>query len=160
MYLLNVAAGRMSMWPDPPDDFVQWLPANGYSREQEVQGVPLAEEFIPRAVYRDYVQDRLRQAIAATRRTFEQRIAQATRLERDGDVWRVSFGDGSAAARTVAICLGNQPGSLPIPASAIGPNAMDWIITNPWRDPRQASIAPDDRVLVIGTGHGRFRPAA
>ena len=27
-HLLNVAAGRMSMYPDRPDDFVQWLTAH------------------------------------------------------------------------------------------------------------------------------------
>lgn len=153
MHLLNVAAGRMSMWPDQPDDFVQWLIANDREAEQEIQGVPLAERFIPRAAYGAYVRDRLRDAIAESPGVIERRTAKATALDRAGGVWRVTFSDGSiAAAHTVAICLGNQVGSLPIPPQAIDTRALDRIISDPWRDPRLAEIGPDDRILVIGAG--------
>ena len=153
MHLLNVAAGRMSMWPDQPDDFVHWLAANGHAGEQEIQGVPLPERYIPRAIYGQYVHDRLCMAIAAASAHIARRTAQATRLDRDGAAWRVSFSDGTAAsARDVAFCLGNQAGALPLPTSAIGKGALDRIITNPWRDSRMADVGPDDRVLVIGTG--------
>ena len=153
MHLLNVAAGRMSMWPDQPDDFVQWLIASGHAGEQEIQGVPIPERFIPRAVYGSYVRDRLGETIARTNAVVERRIARALQLDRTDAGWRVAFGDGtSAVAPVVAICLGNQAGSLPLPASAYAEAASHWIIIDPWRDPRLADIAPNDRVLVIGTG--------
>jgi uncharacterized NAD(P)/FAD-binding protein YdhS len=153
MHLLNVAAGRMSMWPDQPDDFVQWLMSNGYEAEQEIQGVPLPERFIPRAIYGAYVQDRLREAISATCGSVERRTAQAVGLDRTDGMWTVHFADGStAAAPVVAICLGNQVGALPVPAAGIDAQAIDRIITDPWRDPRLEAIEPDERVLVIGTG--------
>ncbi|MEZ4562746.1 MAG: FAD/NAD(P)-binding protein [Thermomicrobiales bacterium] len=153
MHLLNVAAGRMSMWPDQPGDFVAWLAANGRAEEQRIQGVPLPERYIPRAIYGSYVQGRLRESMAATACRVTRRIGRATRLERDGATWRVSFADGDvASAPVVALCLGNQAGVLPLPSSAIDDGAMARIITNPWRDPRLAQVRPTDRVLVMGTG--------
>lgn len=153
MHLLNVAAGRMSMWPEQPDDFVQWLQGNGHAREQEIQGVPLPERYIPRAICGHYVQDRLRKSIAASTCHVACRSAKATRLERNETTWRVGFDDGSVAlAKDVAICLGNQAGALPLPSSAIGDGALARIITNPWRDSRMADVGPHDRVLVVGTG--------
>ena len=153
MHLLNVAAGRMSMWPDKPEDFVLWLLANGHAREQEAQGVSLPERFIPRSIYGSYVQDRLREATAETQALFEQRTVHAIRLVGEHAAWQVEFSDGSSAtAPVVALCLGNQAGSLPIAPSSIHAGAMDRIISDPWRDKRLVHIAPEDRVLVIGTG--------
>lgn len=153
MHLLNVAAGRMSMWPERPDDFVQWLVAAGLGEEQAIQGVPLSERFIPRALYGSYVRDRLQEAVASAACQVEQRIVRAIQLHREGGRWRVTFGDGSSAmSSAVAICLGNHPGALPIASSAIGVGAEERIIRDPWHDSRLGKIAPDDRVLVIGTG--------
>jgi uncharacterized NAD(P)/FAD-binding protein YdhS len=153
MHLLNVAAGRMSMWPDKPDDFVEWLQGCGYADEQEIQGVPLAERYIPRAIYGQYVQDRLCTALATTGCLVTRRTIAATRLDRIGEQWQATFADESTAlAPTVAICLGNQVGTLPLPVSAVSTAAMDRVIPDPWRDPRLGEIQPADRVLVIGTG--------
>lgn len=152
-HLLNVAAGGMSLYPDQPDDFVQWLTANGHAAEQAEQGLSLPRRFLPRAVYGEYVHDRLTQAIAASGCQITRRVARATALERRGDRWQVTFADGAlATAVTVAICVGNLPGALPLPAAAVGQGAEARVIRDPWRDPRLAAIGPADRVLVIGTG--------
>lgn len=153
MHLLNVAAGRMSMWPDQPDDFVEWLVRNGFAEEQEAQGVPLPERFIPRAIYGTYVQDRLQEAIDESACQITRRTGLATRLDRSGGSWHVSFSNGFAAsAPTIALCLGNQAGALPLSSSAIAAGAMDRVIVDPWHDPRLADVKPAERVLVIGTG--------
>ncbi|MCA9879576.1 MAG: FAD/NAD(P)-binding protein [Thermomicrobiales bacterium] len=152
-HLLNVTAGRMSMYPDRPDDFVQWLTAHDLAEEQAIQGVPLPERFIPRAIYGRYVQDRLREAIAASPCRVTRQTAQAVALARDGDSWRVTFADGTAAtASQVAICLGNQQGALPLPPGAVASGTEARVIADPWRDTRLGDIGPADRVLVIGTG--------
>lgn len=152
-HLLNVAAGRMSMYPDRPDDFVEWLTTHGLAGEQAIQGVPLPERFLPRAIYGQYVQDRLRAAVATSPGRVTQQTAQAVALARDGDAWRVTFADGAVAtAHQVAICLGNQASALPLPPGEVAPGAAARVIADPWRDTRLGGIGPTDRVLVIGTG--------
>lgn len=50
-HLLNVQAGKMSAFPDEPDDFLNWLKASGYSYE--------SRSFVPRKIYKVYIQNLL-----------------------------------------------------------------------------------------------------
>ncbi|MFT4040924.1 MAG: FAD/NAD(P)-binding protein, partial [Thermomicrobiales bacterium] len=153
MHLLNVAAGRMSLDPAAPGDFVAWLTAHGYDGEQAEQGVPLPERYLPRAIYGRYVLDRFAEACAASPAEVIRVEDTITHVERDGERWRVQFASAPpVTAGAVALCLGNLPPRLPLPPDAVAPGALDRVISNPWRDPRMAEISPEDRVLVLGTG--------
>lgn len=153
MHLLNVAAGRMSLDPALPGDFVAWLVANGYDEEQAEQGVPLPERYLPRVIYGRYVLDRFKEACATSPATVTRLQDTVTGLERTGERWQVHFADSpSVTAGNVALCLGNLPPRLPLPHGAVTPEALDHVIGNPWRDPRMAEIGEADRVLVLGTG--------
>src|SRR5579871_2633580 len=52
-HLLNVPAARMSIDPVNPGQFVEWLKARGIS------GGDFAAQFMPRALYGEYLQDYL-----------------------------------------------------------------------------------------------------
>src|SRR5690349_16894610 len=55
-HLLHVRAGGMSGYPDDAGHFVRWLEARGEGD---------AASFAPRLVYAEYVQEQLRDAVAA-----------------------------------------------------------------------------------------------
>src|SRR6185295_7793446 len=60
-HLLNVAAGKMSAFPDQPTHFCDWI-----KRKPEYQHFvtdDLAATFFPRVVYGEYLQDLLQQTI-------------------------------------------------------------------------------------------------
>ena len=56
-HLLNVVARNMSAFPDIPSHFVDWL--RNRADFAEIPGTDLPEQFVPRRIYGDYLQDLL-----------------------------------------------------------------------------------------------------
>src|SRR4051812_28116023 len=52
-HLLNVAAGKMSPFPDDPDHFVRWIRSQKSQKNYVDDDLPLA--YLPRAIYGDYL---------------------------------------------------------------------------------------------------------
>ena len=133
-HLLNVPAGKMSAWPDRPDDFAEWA---GLERD----------EFAERRTYGDYLAARLAGGdVAVTDGT-------ASMARRDGDGWLMTLDDGrEVAARTLVLATGNgRPAPFAIPGLP-----DERIVQDPWgaqAEARLAEAAADDRpVLLVGTG--------
>jgi uncharacterized NAD(P)/FAD-binding protein YdhS len=143
-YLLNVPAGRMSADPRAPDEFLE------YARRTDPSVT--ADEFLPRALYGDYLEERLR---LAQRRVpphirFEclHASVRAVRRWRREAPLRVELDDGNAlVADAVVLAVGNsQPARLPQVAAI---EQHPGYVADPWRVP--AAFA-NERVLLIGTG--------
>ncbi len=142
VHLLNVPAAKMSAWSDAPGDFVD--------SGQAPDGFALRRDFgaYLRAILDQAVADGV-ELIAAT-------VVSAVR---EGEGWRVTFGDGrTIAARALVLALGNQPPEPMRAAAGIDPALF---IDNPWGREAQAAIERVARdgaaggggdVLVIGTG--------
>lgn len=150
---INVPAGRMSLFPADPTDFVRWLGDAPEGHGIAADALPYS--FAPRRAYGRYVSDRLAAAErdAAGRVTllrFGQAALAATpvvgglRLDLDGG--------GPIVAEATALCLGNIPTGLPVPADAVDRAVGDRIILDPWQPSALDAVADDDDVLVIGTG--------
>jgi len=143
-YLLNVPAGRMSADSGATDEFLQ------YARRSN-PGVS-AQDFLPRALYGDYLDERLSAARreAPPHLQFEHRHAEVNavrRWRRDAPL-RVELDDGSTlVADTVVLAVGNaQPARLPQTAAIEQHPAY---VADPWRVP---STFAGERVMLIGTG--------
>ena len=135
-HLLNVRSGRMSAVEGRPADFVAWL-----RRHRPDLADPI--DFAPRKVFGDYVRDRLAAVEVAHPGRIERIVGRAAVVE--GDVVRLT--DGRAmAGNVVVLATGN-----PAPASASG-EAGGRIIGDPWAVGALDRIAPDDSVLIVGTG--------
>jgi uncharacterized NAD(P)/FAD-binding protein YdhS len=144
-YLLNVPAARMSASSSDPLDFLRFA--------QRTMPDVTAEDFLPRALYGEYLEEKLSLA--------ERAAASHMRLERiRGDVrsleiWRPShtfilgFQDGHEITATkVVLALGNPP-----PAAVPGTDAMREsmrLVEDPWCD--QATLFEDETVMLVGTG--------
>jgi uncharacterized NAD(P)/FAD-binding protein YdhS len=138
---LNVPAGKMSAFPERPDDFV----AFARSRDPLVT----ADDFLPRAWYGDYLSDRLERARMQSPRwlSFDRVRVRATGIDVDAGKARIRLADGSVIeARRVLLALGNSPTAAPLSGAREAVNDA-WNLR--WME-RLPTYVP--RVLLVGTG--------
>lgn len=137
-HLLNVAAGRMSAWPEAPDDFAAEAGAD--------PGV-----FAARWDYGTYLKAQLDAAIEA--RSVQAVDAQAIAARPVRGTWAVTLDAGATfEAQTLVLATGNgRPAPFAVPGYP-----EDAILQNPWgveAETRLTAAASDGAPLVlIGTG--------
>ena len=138
-HLLNVPASGMSAFPRDPEHFFRWL-----RNHHDPQAQP--QDFIPRAVYGDYVQSLLQTATEYPGNArLERRQEAVAGIERRGDRFLVRFSSGqSTAARAVVLANGATPGTDWAPP---GLKDTDLLVDDPW-----TQDLPDGDLLLVGTG--------
>src|SRR5882762_1920936 len=141
-YLLNVPAGRMSADPNAPLDFLAFA--------QHRIPDATAEDFLPRALYGQYLESTLLDAevSAAPHVQFERLRADVCGIEpADNAGYRVRLADGRCLdADDVVLALGN-----PAPADLPGTENLQHQYTpDPWSRP--LTFSPTETVLLVGTG--------
>jgi uncharacterized NAD(P)/FAD-binding protein YdhS len=144
-YPLNVPAGRMSMNSSDPVEFLKFA--------QQRLPYATAEDFLPRAIYGEYLESALLDAeLSAPSHVQLERIrAHVCAIERTGGTspFRAELDDGTSfVADDVVLALGNPP-----PASLPGTQALfgsPRYIADPWGS--QPEFRPGETALVIGTG--------
>jgi uncharacterized NAD(P)/FAD-binding protein YdhS len=144
-YLLNVPAARMSASSIEPQQFLRFA----QRRMPQVTG----EDFLPRALYGEYLQEVLLAARLTSPRhieleTWQGEVSGVRRIERHLPL-QVELSDGRRiTADDVVLALGNpNPASL---AAAHDVASHPAYIADPYRvEPR---FTRDQRILLIGTG--------
>jgi uncharacterized NAD(P)/FAD-binding protein YdhS len=143
-YLLNVPAGRLSADSQDPLQFLRFA-------QRTLPGAD-AEDFLPRALYGDYLQDMLSKAERAAPQ-------HLTLIRVFGEVWRISrpgsepvaveFADReSIPARWVVLALGNpRPPALPW-AKVVQDHPA--YVADPWTLPPH--LGAEHSVLIVGNG--------
>lgn len=150
---INVPAGRMGLFAGDMDQVTRWCFAEGLLPDAG-SDAGHGDFYVPRSVYGRFMQDVLRETLAAAseRVTFRHRATRARRLIRDGDSWRVEL-DNEAAVEgdMVALCCGH---AAPAPPCAVDAavRANPKFVANPWAPGAYDGIGADDRVLIVGTG--------
>jgi uncharacterized NAD(P)/FAD-binding protein YdhS/predicted metal-dependent enzyme (double-stranded beta helix superfamily) len=147
VHLLNVPAGRMSAWPDRPDDFVQW--ASRRSGEKVSPGA-----FLPRPWYGEYVRETLLATVAQAGKAarlsvlFDE-VCRVARHPAGG--WMVHLARGpSLRVEAVVLALGHRPPADPVGGRWSGPRLR--LITDPWRPFAMNVVGPDEPVVILGSG--------
>lgn len=140
-HLLNVRAMNMSAFPDRPAHFLEWLRARGADSRDPV---PLADRFVPRALYGEYLQQLLREAIGRYGgRSLELVQDEVTAVEQSGEALVLHAAGGRIfEADAVVLACGNAP-----PAKTRGAYRG-----NPWAPNALKGIDPEQPVLLLGTG--------
>lgn len=142
-YLLNVPAGRLSADSTQPMQFLDFA--------RRTLPAATAEDFLPRRLYGDYLQDFLVSAerAASTVRLIRLRGEARTLSRRDDGALVVDFvGHESIAAKRVILALGNPPpGAMPWAEPVIGHAAYRH---DPFDLP--PDLTSDSVVLVVGNG--------
>ncbi len=145
-FLLNVPAGIMGAYSGRPGHFLKWVQARGYPAE--------AGDFLPRKLFRAYIQEQFQEALAA--RSGNCRIemirGEATDAEMTEGRVRVSVrGHGDILADRVILAIGNaRPANPPVRQAAVLQD--ERYFGNPWDVELSKRIQPDDRILFVGTG--------
>ncbi|MDX3925739.1 MAG: FAD/NAD(P)-binding protein [Shinella sp.] len=148
LHRLNVPAGRMSLFPDQPDDFVEWL--------RRRHGRVSAEDFAARGDYGLYLRDTLAALLRErSRRTRLDLVkAKATaciRRNERGALFRLDSGD-ELEGKFVVLCLGLGNAGLPVPGGRMGPHARSRVVSNPWKFDWLSRIGPADEICILGSG--------
>lgn len=147
LHRLNVPAGRMSLFPDRPTAFVEWLA----ERRR-----PLREgDFASRQDYGLYVRDTLAGLLRRKPRCRVDFIkAKASGcIQRYHSVLGFLLDNGDEiAGRDVVLCLGVGNAKLPVDLSGLTLEAHSHVIDNPWRLSWLRRVKPQDRVCVLGSG--------
>ncbi len=148
-HLLNVRAKDMRALEDEPNHFLQWLQRHPSINAYSDPAVPLAEQFMPRKLYGEYLTDILKQSqlgkVHVTLATAEvvdvipnAAQDQAVIILQDGQQYSVD---------QVVLAMGNpSPAAFPFPVQALHNIAHPWDYTAP------TSIPKHDSVLIVGTG--------
>ena len=147
-YILNVPAGRLSVNPDDPMEFLR------FARQAHPEAD--AEDFLPRALYGDYLQEVLDRAelAAPPHVTLIRMFGEVTRLgviasSAAQTSLEAHFADRApVAADQVVLALGNPRSALH--SWAIGVAHHPAYIHDPWTLPRK--LQAHHSVLIVGSG--------
>ncbi|MDX9750141.1 MAG: FAD/NAD(P)-binding protein [Flavobacteriales bacterium] len=144
--LLNVPAGHMSLFPERPDDLLQWAHAGA------MPGLA-PEAFMPRDRYGDHVAQRWAEQLKEHPGQVDVVHAAAIALERlPGDGHRITLDDGRTVhAHATVLAMGNAPpGDVPglDPTARAHPGHVPW----PWKEGALEAIGRDDAVFFAGAG--------
>jgi uncharacterized NAD(P)/FAD-binding protein YdhS len=143
-HLLNVPAGKMSLFPDDPDHFVRWLQANH---------LPLgAPDFAPRPVYARYIGDTFAAARARSPERLQPVHGEAVDVREAPEGLVVELADGQTFSCTRAVlALGNfPPTALSVLENGLAGDPR--YVRDPWYGDPFAGLNKYNTVLLIGTG--------
>ena len=146
-HLLNVPAGRMSLFPDDDGDFLRFARTG----DPQITG----GSFVRRSLYGDYLVIRLHEAAdKATRAKLDPTTGEVTGLQvaADGRRVKLEMADGSTSeADRVVLASGNYPpADPPLPATAV--YASRGYVRDPWAAGALDAVRSDKPVFLIGTG--------
>jgi uncharacterized NAD(P)/FAD-binding protein YdhS len=143
-HLLNVSAGKMSAFPDQPDDFLHWLRSK---RGNEVR----PEDFVPRRMYGEYLEDTLAQTLKRYPTTIfswfnEDAISLVLKENRPS----ISLGNGMDLHAEVAVlATGNAPPGDPPEVDAI---RKKFYSSYAWAKDALDRVPCSGSVLILGSG--------
>lgn len=151
-HLLNVAAGKMSLDPASPHDFLHWLQQQPQFAGDEA-GV-LAQAYLPRTVFGDYVAQRWQEALAlATAKGLQLHLRPAKVMALDltdqGSPRLQTEGQWHAFQQLVLACGNELPRH---PAGFTEALSHPAYVQNPWSDSWLQQLKPTSKVLILGNG--------
>jgi uncharacterized NAD(P)/FAD-binding protein YdhS/predicted metal-dependent enzyme (double-stranded beta helix superfamily) len=145
-HLLNVPVGRMSAWPDQPNDFLKWAQAH--------HGPVSGDDFLPRQWYGEYIRQTLLKAAQDAGDNIELSVMfdQVRRIARHPDGgWMLNLARGtSVRADAVLLAIGHRSPSDPLASKWTGPRTR--FISDPWKPFAMTAIEPDEAVVILGSG--------
>lgn len=152
-HLLNVPAAKMSAFPEDASHFVRWLESHPDSWIRAGLCNVSGTDFVPRAVYGEYVQDVLEEAI-------EESAGELHRLSDEvvdvqpyiNGAMRITLASGEFVhARKVVLAVGNFPPGDP----SLRDNHFhrsERYLHDPWSSENIALLASPGDVLILGSG--------
>jgi uncharacterized NAD(P)/FAD-binding protein YdhS len=147
-HLLNVPAGRMSACAELPDDFLDWLQQQALY--PALQRDALAQAYVQRRHYADYLRARLAQAQAASPARLYWRQDRVLALDHDAHGQALQLqGGATLRARATLLALGNS--LRPLPARG-APSLPAHVRVDAWNYAQLRAIPRESTVCIVGAG--------
>jgi uncharacterized NAD(P)/FAD-binding protein YdhS len=150
-HLLNVRAKDMSAFENEPQDFVAWLNSNPEAHPHLDSSVPVSDQFVPRFLYRHYLQYLLTLIETDTRSLVKLTLVSSEVLEiipNKEHATLVLSDHKKIIVDKVVLALGNNsPAVFPFLVSS-----ETKCILNPWDYTAPKQIQKKDPVMIVGTG--------
>jgi uncharacterized NAD(P)/FAD-binding protein YdhS len=145
----NVVAAKMSLLPEAPLHFHEWLVAAGDPLRDPASAMPDGRLYPARRVYGRYVAAQLAAQVDASPGVrFRHLRATAEHVTADGHGFRIGMSDGEdIRADRVVLAVSHSAPDLPAVLQNCGA-----VLADPWDVPALDRVATDARVLVVGTG--------
>lgn len=148
---LNVPASGMSLYPDTPGHFLDWLRQNAFRYNHLLPSVA-PKTFVPRKIFGDYLVEHLQKAHHAHAESFQIRIDEVMSIRRSGRKLQAELESGiKLDADHVVLALGNFPPGDLFPGNTEVITAQGYF-ANPWTDRVYSHLSGDEDVLLVGTG--------
>jgi uncharacterized NAD(P)/FAD-binding protein YdhS len=151
-HLLNVAAGKMSAFPEDPDHFVNWIKNRKELKNFVNDELHLA--YLPRQVYGDYLKDIFETALKQKPSFVECTILndEAKDIVKTINKYKIVLhANNPIVADKIILATGNSlPSQLPIKDERFYTSRNYF--GNPWHKSATENIKPDESVFIIGTG--------
>jgi uncharacterized NAD(P)/FAD-binding protein YdhS/predicted metal-dependent enzyme (double-stranded beta helix superfamily) len=145
-HLLNVPAGRMSAWPDLPENFLSYA----RSKNASVRSY----DFLPRKTYGQYVRDIMLDLASAAGENISAAVVHdevESLVPSPSSGWKIETAGGRSFHADLAIlAVGHRPPDDPLKNGWTGPRTR--LVTDPWASLVLSQIGPDEPVLLIGSG--------
>ncbi|EKD71922.1 MAG: beta-lactamase protein [uncultured bacterium] len=150
-HLLNARAKDMSAFEESPTHFIEWLEADSIAKKYLDSMMPTGEQFVPRFLYRRYLQHLIDDIRLATQHKTILKLIHAEVIDAkiiDNKIALQLQDGGEIYVDKVVLATGNHPQiSFPFPVSA-DVNT----IANPWDYEAVQRIGAMDSVFIVGTG--------
>lgn len=145
---INVPAGKMTLFPDRPEDFEQFLSEHVDPSDQDLIGRD-GLAYPGRSVFGDYVSARLRPFLENGSIEHWQTTAETVSAEAIG--WRIAGLDGaSLVADLLVLAVSHPPPAMPAALSAIAPDRK--LVADVTTNGALSPVSADDHVLIVGNG--------
>lgn len=152
---INVPAHRMTMDPDRPQDFADWIAegqAQGRLDHDASSLTAQGERFPRRELFGEYVADRIAPHLRAGRiRHIRARVGDIERAP-DGALVLLLSDDSRIRADLLVLATGHPPPA--VPKVLAGLTGAPELMADPYDPVRIAGIRRDARVLVLGAALG------
>lgn len=150
---LNVPASAMSLFPEQPLDFYDWLTVQQHRYQKHINLPVSKDDFIPRFIFGDYLKSRLEEAemhapeTVKLRRVFDEAVA----VNKKGNTFQIQFKEHETIVVNKAVLASGNfvPGNLPIPNHAFYQRSC--YVASPWSAKGLANLQPDAPLLLIGS---------
>jgi uncharacterized NAD(P)/FAD-binding protein YdhS len=146
---INVPAARMSLLPDQPEDFLEWIKLNDGVADDPGARRPDGTLFPQRQLFGRYVAAALQPLVNAG--AVRHRRALVTDVSRDGVFWRISDSQGGQTFADYIVIATSHP-SPSTPADLATLSGHPRFVADSTLAGALDVIRPDDRLLVVGNG--------
>jgi uncharacterized NAD(P)/FAD-binding protein YdhS len=146
---INVAAARMTLFPEDQEHFHRWVRAQGEVARDPACEMADGRLYPSRAVFGRYVQETLEKVLAASAGVVFRHVrAAATEIVPVARGFCITLADGeTVSADAVVLAASHSAPDMPAPL-----HHCPKVIANPWDVAALDAIPLSARMLIVGTG--------